>query len=240
MISKEFSSAGFAEAFPKAENPYLHSVRIGAEACLAFALAIGVGNAGNISRSFASALSFNDENNNVSALASTLASYPIRVDCNDKNIASLPAHEEQGIYYETLGFTRGVNLLFDYYIPPVIVLNEQTCETLTSFDSSFSPEQSITDNDQFIAATKYGSALLTLLHEIQHTAQIQDEAQATCYSWQKLPYALVKLGMHPETAGLVSEYSVAQQAESLSPAYLSEECAPGKAFDLNLASLFEK
>ncbi len=77
-----------------------------------------------------------------------------------------------------------------------------------------------------------------VLHESEHIKQVQNEAEATCNSYQKLEGVLIELGLDEDTANRATLISTYRQSDQLMDSYLSEECAPGGDFDLEISSTY--
>lgn len=191
------------------------------------------------------ATSHTEDNNTVSALASEILGQPVRVDCNDEALDSPPDDAYAGSEYIRYGQVVPLRYLSASYSLPVMTIREELCDTLVDFNPTPSlPEISQTkiptdEQIQYSAdRSRYADAISIVLHEGQHINQIHDEAEASCYTYQKLPGALAQLGMRQYEAELVAEWSVGGLGMRLLDEYYSEECAPDGAFDLGIDGPF--
>lgn len=191
------------------------------------------------------ATSHTDQNNTVSELASDILGQPVRVDCNNESLDSPPDNAYAGSEYIRYGQVVPLRYLSASYSLPVMTIREELCDTLVDFDPTPSlPEISQieipTDEQiQYIAdGSRYADAVSIVLHEGQHINQIHDEAEASCYTYQKLPDTLEALGMREYEAELVTNWSMGYLGTRLATEYYSKECAPDGAFDLGIDGPF--
>lgn len=187
-----------------------------------------------------SAFADSDLNNEVSVIASEILDKPTRVDCNDEPLGDSGAYLENGNNYTVKGQVRPFNFIFAAVAPPVMTLRESLCDHIVShspgaaepdIDSPLYPEY-------YFATRDYTDAIGVVLHEGEHTMQVFDEAEATCYSYQKLPGALEELGMSEENALEAASDSEFSLSGRLMEGYLSDECRPGGAFDLDIGGVY--
>jgi len=213
---------------------------------LASALGMGVAitigeNKAAIGMNLSSATSHTPQNDEMSDFASGIAGMDIRVDCNDDVLVSMQNISEDGQEYITLGQVVPFVLPFDGRVSvPVTMLRESVCDTITNFDPTV-PSIPVEDpryGEYLLGVADYADAVGVVLHESEHIKQVQNEAEATCNSYQKLEGALVELGLDEDTANRATLISTYRQADQLMDSYLSEECAPGGDFDLNVSSTY--
>ncbi len=200
---------------------------------------IGVGNSSAITHTIESATSFTEQNNAVSDIATELTGIPIRVDCHDDEVTRTTLYKD-GEPYSISGYVRPLDMLVTTYSPPVMTLKESICDTITSFDpTSFTSRMGSDDYYTYWQESlTYADAIGVVLHESEHIRQISDEAEATCYSYQKLPEALAKLGMDQTTALDVASVSATIKPTKVPSEYLSEQCQPGGEYDLGISDVY--
>ena len=194
-----------------------------------------------IEMNFSSATSLTPLNNEASDVASEIANMPIRVDCNDELLDARPLFSEDGQNYITMGQVAPFMLPFHNTVSvPVTMVRESICEELTTFDPT-APAVDLQDpqfGTYLSEVLAYTDAVSTVLHESEHIKQVLNEAEASCYASQKLKAVLMHLGLEEDIADRASLISVINQPDSLMNAYMSEECRPGGAYDLQLGDIY--
>ncbi len=83
----------------------------------------------------------------------------------------------------------------------------------------------------------YAQSMLTLAHESIHLSGRRDEAEATCYGIQWLPYVAEQFGATADDARAITTYAynVIYPRYKALPGYWSPECRDGGALDLRPA-----
>jgi hypothetical protein len=193
------------------------------------------------------ATSHSEQNNAVSILASELLDQPVRVDCNNESLDSPPDASYADPEFIRYGQVFPLQYLGASYSLPVMTVREEVCDILTDFDPTPTlPEINSTDiptNEQiqYIDDTsRYADAVSIVIHEGQHIQQIHNEAEASCYTYQKLPDALEELGMRESEAELATQWSMGYFGARFMDEYYSEECTPGGALDLDIGGPYLK
>jgi len=189
-----------------------------------------------------SATTHSEQNDAASAIATSLAGESVRVDCNDDvldQIDDLYLKVEHGRTFRTNGIVRPTSLPFDFG-PSVITIREDACETITQYDPAppDAEQNSPVYEKHAIDTWRFANSIGLVLHEIEHTQGVYNEAQAHCYAYQKLPAALEALGIDKAIAEGIAKTSAISQAEASMQSYLSDECRPGRAFDLDISAVY--
>lgn len=207
-------------------------------------MAIGTGiiNAPSIQHNFEAAADLSDRNNDMSDLASEIAGMPLRVDCDDAPLDEHGGILEDGVAYTVQG--QVTSFIIPYTLgtiaPPVMTVRESICDNVLAFDST--PPTTNTQDpayfDYVFEAQQFASNIGVVLHEAEHNKQIFNEAEANCYSYQKLPGTLEQLGMDPQLAEDVSLRAAVDEERYSTDEYISEECAPGGEYDLAISSVY--
>jgi hypothetical protein len=143
----------------------------------------------------------------LSAISSTIARRPVKVDCQGEMGAILDLGPELG------------TVQFDAQGHPAANTNlkHQVCGWLAKL-----PGGSVAH-----AAT----AVEVLSHESYHLAGYMDEATAECYALQTMPYVAQQLGASRQQIRTWVAYSFARYP-SLPEEYVSSDCVPGGKLDL--------
>lgn len=215
---------------------------------LATIAALGVGYAastptGSINRE--AAFNFNDRNDQMSSLAMGLTGSLVRVSCDDALLEREGGLKitVDGQDYPVRGrvYPFGISENSFAIAPPVMVLREEICDTILD-DTNKLPEikqVGAARVTHYEAPIEFARAVVTLLHEREHTFQVFNEAAANCYAYQKLPAALAVLGMNTEhipivTRGLLNDMS----SDAYPSSYYSSECRDGGLLDLDISDTY--
>jgi len=181
---------------------------------------------------------FNTANDAMSKIASEIGDKYLRVDCNDAALDSLGVYIEDGVAYRAAGAVYPITYKNDALYAPVLRLREDICNTILSYQPVI-PSYGGKDYSDYIERTNvFANALQILLHEIEHTNGISNEAKANCHSYQKVPVVLEDLGVDPFVGSLVSHEIAHENAKITPQSYLTEECRPGGDFDLNISDIY--
>jgi hypothetical protein len=206
------------------------------------ALGTGIVNAPSIQHNFEAATDLSDRNNDMSDLATEIAGIPLRVDCDDAPLDKRGNILEDGVTYTVQG--QVTSFLIPYTLgtiaPPVMTVRESICDDILTFDTT--PPTTDTQDpayfDYLFEAQQFAGDVGVVLHEAEHNKQIFNEAEANCYSYQKLPGALVQLGMDPQFAEEVSLRAAVDEERYSTDEYISEECMPGGEYDLAISPVY--
>jgi len=183
-------------------------------------------------------------NDELSDIASMLAGSSVHVHCDDERLDALDNANpivENGTTYRRNGMVNPLRIPFGpSYSPPATTIREDICMTIADYNAevplvtSDSPEA-----QQYLTRTwYYADSLAILLHEIEHTQQIDSEAEANCYAYQKLPVALEQTGVDEATSEHIA-LSVAETiAQTAMASYVSTECRPDGAYDLGISNVY--
>lgn len=203
---------------------------------------ISLGMNESLREDISASLAYTDINNHTSAVATKLAGAPVRVDCNNAVLNARDAKHplaEKGVTYETAGLVRFSSRHIPFY-PRVMTLREDVCEALISpIDTP--PLVAISSSSYEIELGKaetYANDVAILLHEIEHTDGILNEATAECYAYQKLPGALASLGLQGWYAEVVATETVHDISPTRPVEYTSPECRPGGSLDLAVSDIY--
>jgi len=181
-----------------------------------------------------------DRNDKVSTLVSEVTGIPLRVDCDNDVIDTIPLSSEDGQSYGVMGFVAPLHFMDVYLSVPVMTLREEICDTVLGDEEAptYTSKESNEYYEYIDYAARYADSLSIVLHETEHIKQVRDEAEASCYAYQKLPDALVKLGMDEEDADKVARIALDEASDVMMDDYYSEECRPGGAYDIAESDLF--
>ena len=184
------------------------------------------------------AFTFNEQNNEVSTIASHIADLPMRVDCDTDALGGTIVQD--GIEYTTRGAVRPLILFPQPVAIPVMTIREDLCDDITEFTPTVDPAALSTDAyyDYTHDVLKYADALSVVLHESEHIKQEFDEAAATCYAYQKLPGALEELGIDEAIALSTAKRLAEGTNDGYTDEYLSDECRPGGSLDLAISDVY--
>lgn len=183
-----------------------------------------------------------ERNDSMSAIASELSGEPVRVNCDDERLdqrdATLPSLEDGRILI-TQGLVQNSDIS-ELVTSPVITLRESICSTVTFFDPTAPiPLESTSEYAKYLYESwEYAKSIGILLHELEHVGGIQNEAQANCNAYQKLPLALGRLGLTGEVAESGALVATLTEEHNNLPEYLSDECRPGGAYDLSISESY--
>ncbi len=211
---------------------------------LAPILGLGIGtfladNKYTIEDNYKAATAFNDRNNELSEIGSELIGMPIRVDCNDETLDMVGELMENNQDYTLLGMVEPFTLPFDTTVSvPVTTLRESICDNILDFKPGVGIDSPDYSYEYHLEAAAYAESVSILLHESEHVKQVHNEAEATCYAFQKLGSALLTLGFDEETASFLSERAAYTQSEMLAPEYFSDECQPDGQYDLSISDVY--
>lgn len=182
----------------------------------------------------------NELNSAVSEVASELAGSPVYVNCDDDPLNRLdtksPLLEEERRYIRE-AIVRPVLLPYGLsFYPPLTTMRENLCENIAHYDPTLPANMS--DNDtaiEYANKTKdYARSIYVLLHEIEHANDISNEAKASCHAFQKLPSTLEELEVDSRYVYSTSGILAYEEGLTAMSDYLSEECKPGGAYDLDI------
>ncbi len=179
---------------------------------------------------------FTPSNNEVSEIISGLSGMELRVDCNDDQMEE----DSQDSNFTTYGQVRPYYLPTGYVSPPVMTVRESVCDAVLNYNPELTPDDVYSEAflNQYGEATYYAESIGILLHEAEHNNQVHEEDAATCYSYQKLPGALEKLGMSKAAAITIAQGSSMTMAGRLKDNYLSDECREGGELDLAISDVY--
>jgi hypothetical protein len=188
-------------------------------------------NAPSIHEGFRAVTSDDEVENSVSETASYFADSTIYVNCDNDLLKRFDEDDPRTKDSEVIsraGAVRKINGPFGFsFYPPVTTLREDICSSIADYDPLLAEEDSKN-------TLNYALGLTVLLHEIEHTKEIGSEAQASCYAHQKLPGALKASGVDSAYAEELSSKITNETSHFLLPEYLSDECKPGGAYDLDI------
>jgi hypothetical protein len=178
-------------------------------------------------------------NDDTSEAVSELLGFDVRVDCNNDTLDRTSPLDPL-VFGEPIvrrGSVMAHNYLFQKYILPVMTLRETICTSLTTYSPPKLPEL-IETTEQYTDLTAYTEAVYVALHEGEHTRQIDNEAEASCYAFQKLPAALAGAGIEPMYSDVVVPDLGFSLGLQYPDTYLSDECRPGGAYDLSISQSY--
>lgn len=201
-------------------------------------------NVPTISEAVRVANSGNELNKSVNEVAQHLTDSAIYVNCNDDPLNKLDTSDplyEDGVNYIRAGLVRGVRIPFGLtFYPPVTTLREDICTSIANYtplevEDYTNPYLIQEDYDDTL---NYADSLFTLLHEVEHTKEVVNEAEASCNAIQKLPAALEASGVKRGYAGGIALDIAHQRSYDSMSEYLSDECRPGGAYDLDIGGAY--
>jgi hypothetical protein len=113
-------------------------------------------------------------------------------------------------------------------------LSAETCRSLERIwragePPSFSCLRSLCERETL----ELVAGIVTLAHESWHLRGVTNEAQTQCYAIQTAELVALRLGVRPQDAHAVADFSAAYDARSPEGEYHSSECRSGGAFDLH-------
>ncbi len=184
-----------------------------------------------------------EKDDEMSTFVSDLAGTSLRVECSNETLSRIDENDplvEQGINYSRVGSTRTITLpgTDTTYAFPVIILRDEVCEGIDTYNETSVTMEDYTNKTTIDSLWSYTDSLSTVLHEVEHTQQIIDEAEATCLSFQKLPGVLVDNGFEPVLAEYLSSEMVNFKETQYLSEYFSDECRPGGAYDLGISDIY--
>ena len=212
---------------------------------IAFSLIIS--NLSTLTYDMKAATSKDPLNQELSQIATEISGHTTYIECNDEPLDTLasriasPSGTGQAFIID--GAVTSLRLPFGKaYAPPVATLRDTICHDIIEYNPQ--PPSVAVDSPEYAQykhdTVTYAFRLAELIHEIQHTEQISNEAQANCYAYQKLPAALKREGVDPSLVEYADHEAAAQDGTVSPDTYLSPECTPHGQYDLGISDIYLK